>query len=620
MEYYQLQPMLMTCDFNFEMIMSVVTPYMTSDRIEIQGNFRTRNDYGAMIWTSEDKWSHPLFKYQTNKDFSGVRLSYNYEINGFMPALDDINGQTLTVINADGTHMVRLWNYAPNRPLQDWEIASGMTFPRGRMPGEQSGREGIIEIDFDNLYAGWQEYEWVFDGYDEFGNPIGHWDRSPNWYKIDPTTIEKLMWGFTPITFDHGEKIPLDDSYSFKVEYSNWNVIGAKPLGSTTPFKKHIYRLADGYDDNYSVTPERYINHFYELGFRKWITLYIGASHYYDKKGLRDSQGNPIPDDTGYTAYRYVQKMSPILNDGFKAWFNDVCKRAAAKGYTVVGSVSLESVDAPEEWWQRAYDGTPATSGWTPTPHFVSFTNEQAKEYYKNYVKAIADIQHDAGLKVCIQLGEPWWWNQKEKPCFYDDSTKQKFKQDMGYDLPVYTSMWQRNYDKNAVMWLRRKNGEFLKMLKEHLRGYYLDAYITVLFFPPTVIDLNRVGAMMRDVNFPAEFWNNQGENENLDFIQIEDYDWIIDNDEHHKFVYKFAWENLKYPPNRVHYFAGFVLNPEYPPTSDLWKRIDEALIEGVNNEFESYIWAGAQIRRDGWIPPDLKYKTKHTKIKNVIY
>ena len=49
MEYSQLQPMLMTCDFNFEMIMSVVTPYMTSDRIEIQGNFRTRNIMGLYM-------------------------------------------------------------------------------------------------------------------------------------------------------------------------------------------------------------------------------------------------------------------------------------------------------------------------------------------------------------------------------------------------------------------------------------------------------------------------------------------------------------------------------------------------------------------------------------------
>ncbi|MCX8125328.1 MAG: hypothetical protein N3F66_14360 [Spirochaetes bacterium] len=618
MNYYQLQPMLMTCDFNYEMIMSVVTPYGTNNRIEIQGNFRTRNDFGGMIWTSEDRWSHPNFKYATNKNFSGVKLSYNYKIEGYIPRLDDINGQSLTVTNADGTHMVRVWNYAPYRPLQDWEAASGLTFPRGRTPGDQSGEEGIIEIDFDNLYAGWQEYEWVFDGYDEQGNPIGHWEKSSKWHKIDPTTIERLMWGFTPITFDYGEKYPLSDSQSFKVTLSNWTVEGARNLGTTIPFKKHIYRLADGFDDSYAATPERYINLFYELGFRKWIDLYIGASHYYDKKGLFDASGNPIPDPTGYVLYRYIQKTTPVLNEGFKAWFIDFCKRAEEKKYVVVGSISLETVDAPETWWQRAYDGTPATSGWIPTPHFVSFTNNEVKEYYKNYAKAIADIQFNSGLKVCIQLGEPWWWNQGIKPCFYDTSTKQKFWQEMGYDLPIYNSMWQQKYDKNALQWLRQQNGKFLEMIRDYIRSLYPEALITVLFFPPTVIDLNRVGEMMKDANFPSEYWKNKDETKNLNFFQIEDYDWIIDDDAHHKFVYKFTWENLKYQSYRTHYFAGFVLN-SMPIESDLWQRINTALIDGVNNEFESYIWAGTQIRRDGWIPPDLVWKTKELKVKNLL-
>jgi len=419
------------------------------------------------------------------------------------------------------------------------------------------------------------------------------------------------MWGFNPPSCILDEvRIPTGNSKVFRAKFTNWNVQGARELGSSTQLDWHFYRLADGFDDIYSATPERFIETFYDLGFRKWLNIYIGASHYYDKAG---DPNKPTPGE--YVPYQYEVihgEGSSVLNEAFRAYFQNFCERAVEKGYTVIGSVSLEMVDAPESWWQYAADGTPATSGWIPVPHFVSFTNAEVQSFYRKYVQEVADIQRSAGLRPCIQLGEPWWWNQGEKPCFYDNSTKAKFLQEKGRPLPEYLSMWEKDYDKDAISWLSEQNGKFAEMLKNAVP----DAIFTVLFFPPTVIDLKRVGEMMRVANFPVEYWKNTGNTSKLDFFMIEDYDWVIDNDPMHKIVYDFVWDTLKYQWFRTHYFAGFALNPQ-SPDSPLWKRINEALIDGVNHEFESYVWAGTQVRRDGWLPPELFWKTKMVRLED---
>ncbi|HOE20981.1 MAG TPA: hypothetical protein PKJ69_08485 [Spirochaetota bacterium] len=601
MDYYQLKPALMLCDFNFEMIMTIKSS--EDNQLNIDGNFRTNNDFGGMKWNSVDNWGHPSQKYTINNDFSGVILSYNYNHFGAIASLNELAGQTLTVETTLGSfYYVRMWNYVVDRPVQDWEAGGGILFPEGRIPGSANGTSGNVVIDFDNLYAGWAAYEW---------NGL-EWIESPSWVKVDQTEIKSLTWGFSPSTYTGGDKIPTGSSDPFSVIYSGWTVDGAHSLGSTTSLNAHLYRLADGFDDIYAATPERYIENFYDLGFREFINLYIGASHYYDKYG---DPTKPTPG--GYVSYQYYVINNPnkeVLNLAFKTYFFDFCKRAADKGFKlVIGSVSLEMVDALQAWWQLTADEQPATSGWTPTPYFVSFTNLDVQAFYIRYVQEVTTIQDDAGLEQCIQLGEPWWWNEGDKPCFYDASTKNKFLQDKGRNLPIYLDMWIKNYDEEALLWLQEQNGNFIEVI----RNAVPDAKLAVLFFPPTVVDIKRVGKMMRIVNFPVNNWKNTGHDTKLDFFMIEDYDWVIDNDPMHNIVYNFTWENLKYQWFRTHYFAGFVLNSE-PLTSALLKRVNIALIDGVNCEFRSYIWAGTQVRRDGWLPPDMVWKLKPAYLTNI--
>ena len=63
-----------------------------------------------------------------------------------------------------------------------------------------------------------------------------------------------------------------------------------------------------------------------------------------------------------------------MLNEAFKAWWEDLLKWAKYYGFKeIVASISMENVNIDPSWRQLTYDGQPATSGWTPTPYFVSF-------------------------------------------------------------------------------------------------------------------------------------------------------------------------------------------------------------------------------------------------------
>ena len=86
----------------------------------------------------------------------------------------------------------------------------------------------------------------------------------------------------------------------------------------------------------------------------------------------------------------------------------------------------------------------------------------------------------------------------------------------------------------------------------------------------------------------------------NYEFVQIEDYDWIIDGrlDLVPK-TFEAATELLGYPKEVVHYFIGFVLLPE--DAKRIWGDVDKALNmakkAGINI---IYPWSYTQVMRDG--------------------
>ncbi|WP_086270731.1 FN3 associated domain-containing protein [Enterococcus sp. 5B7_DIV0075] len=582
---YKLQAKYLTINFNFEMTASVVT--QNEHSFSVQGHFRTTDDLAGLIWETEDTHSHESLKYPTNPNFKNVSLSYDYALSGYTEALDSDKASALTIQTVDGKiHYIRLWNYVTNRPEDEWEKQEGIVFPEGRTPGNGTGHLGTIQLDFDNLYEGWSPY--TFDA-------NGKWNKNPEWKKIDVTNIKTIMWAFTPIGYTGnggGTTQYLDDSYPFAMSMTNWKVTGDTFLGNeTVAASPGVIRMCDDYDDSYNLTPERIIDSYLQLGYTKIVNFYIGASHYYDKK---------IVDGTG------ILLEDKLFNQAFEAWYKDYVRRLADNQMAIIHSISMENVDAKEGWWQRTYDGTPGTSGWTPTPHFLSFTNAEVQAFYQRLAVGLADISNQFGLTPIVQLGEPWWWHQDElTPCFYDQATRNLYKAETGLDMHEFHTVNESIVGHESMLsWLQTKIGSFTLMLRDAVKANYSNAQFTVLFFPPSVMDKTRTPMMMGMVNFPKVEWAYP----NLDFFMLEDYDYLIKNQmREHQDVLEFIQNNLGYPSEKIHYFTGFVLDPE--KDAHVWKRIHQAIMDGVNVGMgETYIWAYAQVKRDNWLQPKVIY------------
>lgn len=208
-----------------------------------------------------------------------------------------------------------------------------------------------------------------------------------------------------------------------------------------------------------------------------------------------------------------------------------------------------------------------------------------------------------------------WWFieNEQGQPCFYDQSTKDLFLREKGYPMHEFESASESITGHEEMLdWLREQNGKFTHFLRDAVKQKYPDSEFTVLFFTPSVIDEDRVPEMMSIVNFPQEHWRYP----NLDFFMIEDYDYLINDEmDKHLETLTFAQEYLDYPEDKIHYFSGFVLNSDY---SHVWNNIEQAINNGFNQGFkETYIWAYAQVKRDGWKPTDIIYANKPSGVYN---
>ncbi|MDO3678677.1 non-contractile tail sheath protein [Paenibacillus ehimensis] len=602
---YKLKPKYLVTDFNFEMIASAVTT--SENSFVVSGNFRRNTDLAGVSWETRDRYSHKKFRYPTITSFKDVKLSYNYEVSGYTAQMDGIISPTLTIeTNSGENYFVRLWNYVVDRPLDDWEIGyrnysgTSYTFPTGRTVRNGNGITGTIEIDFNNLYAGWAAYEWqpkpLFDEngepvLDENGNQMygDSWVPSPSWIKVPVDNIKSIMWSFIPSNWSDGNMQYLDDSKKFSVRFTNWTVSGDIYIcDEPSRIPDQPVRLCDDYDDIYPLTPQRVVEEYKALGYGGVVNFYVGASHFYDK---------------AYNGTEMAMKTDEVFNLAFKNWYENYVSYLKQENMTIIHSISMESVDAPSSWWQRTWDGKPGTTMWVPTPHLLSFTNPDLHAFYKKYVLELARISNDNNIKPIIQLGEPWWWFQEHEenkpPTFYDDSTRALYLKECGKPMHEFHSSTEDISEHGEMLkWLSDQIGRLTFILRDTVKSVYPNSEFTVLFFTPSVIDKDRVPKMMSIVNFPREQWRYP----NLDFFMLEDYDYLIFNQmDKHLESMTFVQTELGYPVDKIHYFSGFALED----TDQVWHNIDQAVLDGYNQGFtEIYVWAYTQIKRRGWNPP----------------
>jgi uncharacterized protein (TIGR02217 family) len=529
----RFDPRFWTVNFPRPMMASVVTS--AADALRVDCVFYKAGDLAGLIWETEDRFDHPLTAYETSRDFRTCRLAFHWRSGGVV-ALDQVNGPTLTIEGRDeaGTARswyVRLWNYATGTP-----------------------EDSAIALDFAAIAGGWEGEDAVWAG------------------DVDRMFVSLVPPGFT------GEDSPLDSPAQGWAELTEIACDGSGSVLSIGDVlvPEHRLRIATGYDDLYHVAPARVLRNALHLGYRGLINHYVGMSHYFR---LEANSG-------GF----YASLTGGVLNGPCQAWHRDFAARAKALGFELILSLSFELLDQHcwGDWKQRTADGSPALTGWSPPSTLLSPAHEGAMGYLRQAARAFAAIAAEAGLRVRLQIGEPWWWVRADGTiCLYDAAAQARLAPEAIADARGPLSPAQEATLDAAGALL----AEATAAIGAAVRTDSPDAELLLLVYLPGVLD----GPEVRRANLPFG-WGAPA----FDRLQLEDYEWVTGGrgGATAAAVAEVA-SRLGYPMSQQHYFAGFVPSAE---DRGSWTAIaaaaDAAFARATQ---EVFVWALPQVLRDGF-------------------
>jgi uncharacterized protein (TIGR02217 family) len=537
----RFDPRFWTVDFPRPMMASVTTPGPNALRVDAV--FYKSNDLAGLIWEARDRFDHPLLAYETSRDFSGCVLKFRWQSSGLM-ALDAVNGPTLTIEGRDASGnarswYVRLWNYAKGSPAN-----------------------ADVTLDFSRLNGG-------------FLLPS---EADPVWAgDIDRMFVSLVPPGFNAVD------APLASPVEGHVTLSEIRCDGPASvlaIGETL-VPPHGLSIATGYDDEYNLTPARILRNMFHLGYRGSLIHYVGMSHYFRLEAL-------------YGGY-YTSLAGGVLNAPCAAWHRDFAERSKGLGYSLVMSLSYELFDAHcyNDWKQRAWNGDPAWTGYTPPSVLLSPAHGGAMGYLHAVARAFVAIATGAGHVPRFQIGEPWWWVLPDgRPCLYDAATRAALG-GAPVEIPTINSTGLSVVQKALLDAAGAVLAASTAALVAAVRLDHPGCEALILVYLPTVLDARAPD--LRRANVPTG-WATPA----FDTLQLEDYDWVTSGNTAASASGADAMTaRLGYPPARQHYLSGFVLAPG---DTGQWPLIEAAarvaMRRGVS---ETFIWALPQVVRDGF-------------------
>lgn len=538
-------PRLWTVDFARPMMAAASNPEPGTLRVDLA--FLTRGDLAGLIWSSEDRWSHPLLAYETVRDYRAVVLSFRWVSGPGVAPLDAVNGPTLTIEGRDAsgtarTWYVRLWNYAEGTPTDARIVLNFARLDGGfLLPGEA-----------DPVFAG---------------------------------EVDRMFLPLVPAAYD-GTTAPLGEPVETWVELRELRADGrgGTIAAGHAVAPEHRLRMASGYDDSYHQTPERLVEQWVSLGYRSVVNHYVGMSHYYAL--IHDGS-------------RFVVDQARPLCGPAVAWHRALAKRLKEAGMDLILSLSYELFDAnaPEDWAQRNSGGGRALTGWVPPSTLLSPCNADAMQWLGSVAAAFVQLVEGEGLQAHFQVGEPWWWvGADHAPCFYDAATVALHVAEKGVPPPVIHDIrGEKSAAERAFLdWLGARLAASTASVVAAARAAALGSVRSyLLFFAPQVLDAASPDLMR--ANMPLG-WAAPA----FDVLQLEDYDFVTAGDEGGQARgWRAVEERLGYPAQTIQYFAGFVLRPE--DAERLWPRIMAAVeAAGARTAADRFVWAWPQIARDG--------------------
>lgn len=527
----RFDPAYWTVNFPRPMMAAVTNP--APDALRVDAVFYRTNDLAGLIWEAEDRFDHVLLRYATDRDFRTCQLQFRWRSSGVIP-LDQVNGPTLTIEGRDAagdarTWYVRLWNYAEGSP-----------------------EDATVAIDFGSVAGGF-----LLPG-----------EADPVW----AGDVDRMFVSLTPPGYSGAEGV-LDARVEAWVELTDMACAGSGSVlaAGDVIVPEHRLGIATAYDDCYHLTPARVLRNALRLGYRGILNHYVGMSHYFRLEALFG----------GF----YASLSGGAINVACAAWHRDFAGRAKALGYDVIWSLSYELLDQHcwNDWKQRAADGSPALTGYTPPSTLLSPAHSGAMGYLQQVAAAFVGIAAEAGLTTRFQVGEPWWWVDGDgRPYIYDDAAEAAFA-----PITIPSVRASLSAAKKATL---DAAGASLAASTAALVAAAGAAVSHVLAYLPGVLD--PLAPDVRRMNLPLG-WAKPA----FDVLQLEDYDWVTSGATRLSLDgLAAAAVRLGYDADEIHYLAGFAAAP-----SD-WPRIAEA----AERSGQVILWALPQVMRDGFVAFDL--------------
>lgn len=682
--------------FHVDFPLSAVCTILSDDptQLELHCEFRSNRDMIGLLWTSKDKFGHPMLSYVTDLDYRGTKLAfvanppdpYNFTVTIRANMVDNVyrcfpfkveGGSIVPDITDSG-----IQGTGPGSSYAISEVfPDGLTVPAGHH---------IYMVDFDNVKLGYnyekgninsQAVQQLFFALVPGGAGLGAGAKLANagsmtsaggafsiktaetltewrFQNINPnlrlskgdvimTTLSypgdvmeasnkgvtyklKTETLYIPVEEWSGDgtterrikaTVPLENSVwlggpalAFKLQKDtalgsqalNFKMTNISCTGARRDIAKRYYpqpvhnmMMTTGYDDTYNITPWRQLDNTYNLGYRGYLTMYMGMSHYFKA----ESSG-------GFSSYqnKVVKDAALPLNYPTQRFCEELFRLAQVYNYAFVWSTSYEILDSymPDEWKQRDANGQVALSGWAPPSSFFIPTNPECTSYMARVINhGMALIAASGITNLMFQIGEPWWWDgsyTNGAPCIYDNFTMSLYTAETGLAVPT---PFFHNYleaipptHRPYLEWLGDKLGQSTNAIRNEVKAAHPTSKGTLLFFTPQI--MNPSAEMLTIINFPKSYWVYP----NYEFVQIEDYDWIIDGHlDRMQLTLDAAVVVLGYPLSVVHYFLGFVNSTR---EKWVWPNINVVTRDAkAANIPNIYIWAYPQIIRDGILYDD---------------
>lgn len=468
-------------------------------------------------------------------------------------------------------------------------IQCGIRVPTMKVKSGGLFSKGKVKYNFSKLTTlTLQAQEFIMNGPSE---PYGFKIKLAN-------TVKNALWrGDKALAVSLRRDTPVGDRV-IDVSFSNITVSGSRTVIAKRnyPNAAHEIGMTSGFDDTYNITPYRQVEQAYQLGYRGFWTSYMGMSHYFKAYGTTVN---------GAFKVELERNATEPLNHPTVRHLEDLFARMTAYGYKFVWSTAYEILNSviPVDWKQLDADGDPALTGWSPPSSFIIPTKDECLDYLANVIKHGLSIMQGSGMSVLsFQIGEPWWWDGSyaaRKPCIYDPYTRAMYTAETGQPVPT---PWIRDFmepvtdnQRPYLEWLGLKLGRSTNYIRDSVKAAYPAARSTLLFFTPQI--MNPAAEMLTIINFPKSEWVYP----NYDFMQIEDYDWLINGTMNlNPLTFEAAIDVLLYPAEVVQYFVGFV---NTAAEKWVWPNMNIAIWNAQDRNIgQISVWAYPQVIRDSMI------------------